>query len=122
MAEFCKRCFKERIAPYELVENLVLSDDVDFCEGCGEFKQIVVCIKKITPNKKCKKCIHMYAEYDPTLKVNNMHYYCDAVLIPSEAYGFDSVEGTCIDGFYWEKGECQYFSDKENNRMSLSEE
>ena len=114
MAEFCARCFKEKIAPYELCENLVLSDDTELCEGCGENKQIVICIKKIAPSKKCRKCVHMYTEYDPSFKVNGVHYYCDALLVPSEAYGFDSVEGTCIDGYCCENGECEYF--KEENK------
>ena len=42
MAEFCKECFKRCIEPGALDEHIVVSNDEDFCEGCGEFKQVVI--------------------------------------------------------------------------------
>ena len=47
MAEFCKDCFLE-INPLKENETVVLSapDDLDFCEGCGEWKRVVVSIRR----------------------------------------------------------------------------
>lgn len=39
MAEFCKDCFL-RIEPNMRVTEV--SDDLDLCEGCGEYKQVVI--------------------------------------------------------------------------------
>ena len=46
MAEFCKDCFFE-INPLKEDETVVLSapDDLDFCEGCGQWKRVVVRIR-----------------------------------------------------------------------------
>lgn len=46
MAEFCKDCFLE-INPLKENEIIVLSapDDLDFCEGCGQWKRVVVRIR-----------------------------------------------------------------------------
>ena len=45
MAEFCKECFKRKLTvPSDGItdEMLVVSEDVDFCEGCGEWKPVVL--------------------------------------------------------------------------------
>ena len=42
MAEFCKECFKRCIEPGAIDKYIVISEDEDLCEGCGEFKQVVV--------------------------------------------------------------------------------
>ena len=39
MAEFCKDCF-EKLLPNWIVTTI--SNDVDLCEGCGEWKQVVI--------------------------------------------------------------------------------
>lgn len=39
MAEFCKDCF-EKLLPNWIVTTT--SNDVDLCEGCGEWKQVVI--------------------------------------------------------------------------------
>lgn len=47
MAEFCKDCFLE-INPLKENETPVMSDpdDLDFCEGCGQWKRVVVGIER----------------------------------------------------------------------------
>lgn len=48
MAEFCKECFKRSIAvPSDGITDdmLVMSEAYDICEGCGEWKQVVVGVK-----------------------------------------------------------------------------
>ena len=45
MAEFCKECFLE-IEGYHNDKKIVMSEDEDFCEGCNEWKTVVVRIKK----------------------------------------------------------------------------
>ena len=48
MAEFCKECFKRSVlVPSDNVTDdmLVMSEVYDICEGCGEYKQVVVKVK-----------------------------------------------------------------------------
>lgn len=50
MAEFCKECFKEKIAvPSDGITDdmLVMSEELDFCEGCCEWKPVVIGVKNI---------------------------------------------------------------------------
>ena len=42
MAEFCKDCFKEKIDPSVEDDRIILSQEADLCEGCGETKPIVI--------------------------------------------------------------------------------
>ena len=42
MAEFCKECFKELLCNDYEDDQLITSKDEDICEGCGEFKQVVI--------------------------------------------------------------------------------
>lgn len=41
MAEFCRKCYIEICGGSE-DDPLVMSDELDLCEGCGEWKQVVV--------------------------------------------------------------------------------
>lgn len=53
MAEFCLECLNKYIMPEN--EQLTKEDvatDVDFCEGCGEWKECVISIKKEEMLKK----------------------------------------------------------------------
>lgn len=45
MAEFCKECFKELLCNDYEDSQITLSEDLDLCEGCADFKQVVVRIK-----------------------------------------------------------------------------
>lgn len=47
MAEFCKDCFLE-INPLKDTEIPILSapNDLDFCEGCCQWKRVVVGIRR----------------------------------------------------------------------------
>lgn len=52
MAEFCLECTNK----YLMEENNQLTEedvtmDMDFCEGCGEWKQCVITIKKRNEQK-----------------------------------------------------------------------
>lgn len=50
MAEFCRECFKRSVAvPSDNITDdmLVMSDAYDICEGCGEYKQVVLRVKCI---------------------------------------------------------------------------
>lgn len=49
MAEFCKECFIREFQPTEdEIRRIVLSapDDLDLCEGCGEWNRVVVKIRR----------------------------------------------------------------------------
>ena len=41
MADFCLDCFK-KFEPNANENNTMLSEDNDFCEGCGEIKPVVI--------------------------------------------------------------------------------
>jgi hypothetical protein len=48
MAEFCKECFKKKIAiPSDNITDdmLVMSEQLDFCEGCCEWKPVVIGVR-----------------------------------------------------------------------------
>lgn len=42
MAEFCRYCFKRKIEPDALDKYIIVSEYDDLCEGCGEFKRVVI--------------------------------------------------------------------------------
>lgn len=48
MAEFCKECFLRIEGNSEWVKDkeIIMSEDLDLCEGCGKFKQVVVKVKE----------------------------------------------------------------------------
>lgn len=51
MAEFCKECFLDKIcAPSDKMDEsrLIMSEELDFCEGCGNVDFVVV---YATPHK-----------------------------------------------------------------------
>lgn len=47
MAEFCRECFIE-IFEHTVNDNaeIIESEDLDLCEGCGKIKQVVLEIKQ----------------------------------------------------------------------------
>ena len=50
MAEFCKECFKNMITMSSdniKDKDIVMSKDLDLCEGCATMKQVVIRVKKI---------------------------------------------------------------------------
>ena len=48
MAEFCKDCFL-RMNGDTYANRIILSRDLDICEGCGEWKRVVEEIRYRTP-------------------------------------------------------------------------
>jgi len=42
MAEFCIDCFKELLFNDYEDSQIILSDNLDICEGCAEFKRVVI--------------------------------------------------------------------------------
>ena len=42
MAEFCKECWKKMNNFNDDSIRYVLSIDLDLCEGCGEYKRVVI--------------------------------------------------------------------------------
>ena len=43
MAEFCLECWNKLNGTEATETDYVLSGDLDLCEGCGEYKRVVVC-------------------------------------------------------------------------------
>lgn len=49
MAEFCKKCFKEKLTTSSdnISDNaLIMSKENDYCESCGEFGPVVLAVKE----------------------------------------------------------------------------
>ena len=43
MAEFCRKCFIETFRPSkEEEQKIIMSEESDLCEGCGEVKPFVL--------------------------------------------------------------------------------
>lgn len=48
MAEFCRECFLKLEEDNRLEDQIILSDSLEFCEGCGEWKRIVEVLRRRT--------------------------------------------------------------------------
>ncbi len=53
MAEFCKDCFLKMCDVDLKKKKIIVSEDLDFCENCGEWKHVVVKICDRNPIKRC---------------------------------------------------------------------
>ena len=42
MAEFCLDCWNKMNGTNESEYDYIISDDLDYCEGCGEWKHVIV--------------------------------------------------------------------------------
>lgn len=63
MAEFCLDCWN-RLNETNLTEkDVVLSsrDDMDLCEGCGQWKQVVVCMRRRSFSQRLESLLHRLA-------------------------------------------------------------
>ena len=67
MAELCKKCFLEFWRPYmeefgDLEDEIVMSDNYDICEGCGDFGPYVHHIGKDISREEYDKTIERIAD------------------------------------------------------------
>ena len=46
MAEFCLECWNKINNSNDTEVDFIISDDLDFCEECGEWKHIIVVARK----------------------------------------------------------------------------
>ena len=49
MAEFCRECFYRMIGNRD--DRLVMSEESDLCEGCGEIKPVVLYVYHVKDNE-----------------------------------------------------------------------
>lgn len=47
MAEFCLECWNELNGTNDSEKEYIMSKDLDLCEGCGEWKRVIVAERKI---------------------------------------------------------------------------
>ena len=47
MAEFCLECWNELNGTNDSEKEYIMSKDLDLCEGCGEYKRVIVAERKI---------------------------------------------------------------------------
>ena len=52
MAEFCLKCWNKIYKTNDNESKFVLSKELDFCEGCGEWKHVIVRERKDAMQKK----------------------------------------------------------------------
>lgn len=53
MAEFCRECFIRYLLPDPMdIPYIVMSEDDDFCEGCGKISPVVLYIDKRSEREK----------------------------------------------------------------------
>lgn len=71
-------------------------------------------VPNIVPNRQqCRDCTHKDMVYDEYFIVDGEHYYCNAVQVFHENDGFVHSDMECIDGYWWDDGECPYYKAKE---------
>ena len=46
MAEFCVDCFNKMMGITDSARKYHISKELDLCEECGEYKRVIVCIKR----------------------------------------------------------------------------
>ena len=46
MAEFCLECFNIINETNDNEDKYIMSEDLDLCEGCGKWKNVVVCTRR----------------------------------------------------------------------------
>lgn len=46
MADFCLDCWNRINETSESEKEYIISKDLSFCEGCGEFKKVIICKRK----------------------------------------------------------------------------
>ena len=46
MAEFCPECWNKINGTCEDERKYILSKDLELCEGCGEWKKVIVIVRK----------------------------------------------------------------------------
>lgn len=56
MAEFCLECWKKLNEATD-DKNYILSKDLDFCEGCGEWKPVVVTERRFYYHRQFNRII-----------------------------------------------------------------
>ena len=45
MAEFCLECYNKLMDKNYKESQVIIDDELDLCEGCGEMKQTIITIK-----------------------------------------------------------------------------
>ncbi|MDL2281199.1 hypothetical protein LJC10_05005 [Selenomonadales bacterium OttesenSCG-928-I06] len=46
MSEFCLKCFNDINGTEVCEDEVLLSEDAEFCEGCGEMERVVISSKR----------------------------------------------------------------------------
>ena len=52
MAEFCLKCFQRYFNENAEKNELIISKDLDLCEGCADYKHVVIGYRRIPSIKK----------------------------------------------------------------------
>ncbi|MBQ4518615.1 MAG: hypothetical protein II997_08540 [Clostridia bacterium] len=45
MSEICVECFEKITGERNIEKNFIISDELDLCEECGEFKHVIIAEK-----------------------------------------------------------------------------
>ena len=62
MAEFCFDCFKEMMETEDEQWRYILTNELELCEGCGQYKKVVIVERRLSrlqkalfPKRKVRK-------------------------------------------------------------------
>lgn len=64
MAEFCLKCWNELNGTDFPASEYILSEELELCEGCGEFKKVIVTERTFAKTKRLPlKIFYMFLKY-----------------------------------------------------------
>lgn len=83
MAEFCKECFKSKVAvPSDNItdDKLMLSAAYDICKGCGKYKPMVVGVEHKSVFEDIKDRLQEFKNVDDAIVkaiIESLYAICD---------------------------------------------
>ena len=67
MAEFCLKCWNEINETNYTEDKYIMSEELDLCEGCGEYKHVIVAEKSV-PYKFSEAILSIFKKLYKLLK------------------------------------------------------
>jgi len=63
MAEFCEDCWKEINQYNDIMCKYSLSKECEICEGCGEYKRVVVVKRRLKFSRRIKVSFELFKQH-----------------------------------------------------------
>ena len=68
MAEFCLKCWNELNGTNDKKSKYIISLGLDWCEGCGDWRHVIVCERKYLYRRIFRFCFPSYWRYRRMMK------------------------------------------------------